>query len=71
MQLSVNAKETYDASKLRSTLKMLDTNTNYDDQKLEENFGGNLLRSIEHDVPDVQLQFGSTQKKHSNIKSNG
>ena len=53
-QLSItDKKETYDANKLRNTLKMIDTNTVYDEQRLEDNFGGNLLKSIEHDVPNV------------------
>ena len=43
---------------------MLDSHTKYDDKTLDSNFGGEYLRSIEHET-DVKIDLPS--RKPSNI----
>ena len=41
---------------------MLDSTTNYDEDKLEQDFGGSLMDSITHENPDIQLGVRSSNK---------
>lgn len=53
---------------------MLDSTTNYDEDKLNENFGGSLMDSITHENPNIELGVRnsiSKSCKRNNEKSAG
>ena len=50
---------------------MLDSTTNYDEDKLNENFGGSLMDSISHDNPNVRLSIKGSLKSKRNDSSAG
>ena len=61
-QIPEHCEKGCDPNKLRQTLKMLDSHTRYDEKTLEEQFGGEFMKSIEHET-DVRIDLPSRPVK--------